>query len=419
MSMRCLSVLAAVAQPAFAIQSQIFSGEEGEIGLALSVQMRQYAFLGTNEELTDGLDLDVINAPKPSHLVALSSVAKRLGESASLNEAGYNAVVSLRSQDAMEAFTERLLAEDGLKIKDTSMLRRIMPFYNGECAKQSMKALRAELHEATAPHGCHDAWVAQTSSAKKNVSLLEKKPSVAVKSQHGDVAALNEDGYLAVAALKDDEEMKTFIRRLSKSEGLSVMNEGGLSGFAKYYSGVCATQSFAALVKELKTVQPVVKTTAITYELQPGEDIGELTERIAAAIGLKSDQVDIGSEEDVAPDAESLKKALANKLRVDEERVHVMNFDDRKKASAIASHPIVTKETHSLAKSRAAPKKPAKTVVVTVTSAGGVSVEDALKKFAGESSTGVKVYREPVTMTASIPKPASCGGGWVAPGSAK
>eukprot|EP00928_Gymnodinium_smaydae_P007996 TRINITY_DN12871_c0_g1_i1.p2 TRINITY_DN12871_c0_g1~~TRINITY_DN12871_c0_g1_i1.p2 ORF type:complete len:124 (-),score=38.53 TRINITY_DN12871_c0_g1_i1:7-378(-) len=123
MSLRCFSVLAAVVQPAAGIQSNFFSEEESAAGLAVSVQMRQYASMHSEEGLTDRL----FDHPKPSNLVVGQS-ARRLGESASLNEDGYNAVVSLRSAEAMEAFAERLLKEDGLKVQDAKMLRKVMPF---------------------------------------------------------------------------------------------------------------------------------------------------------------------------------------------------------------------------------------------------------------------------------------------------
>eukprot|EP00928_Gymnodinium_smaydae_P028648 TRINITY_DN217_c0_g1_i10.p1 TRINITY_DN217_c0_g1~~TRINITY_DN217_c0_g1_i10.p1 ORF type:complete len:418 (-),score=130.00 TRINITY_DN217_c0_g1_i10:167-1420(-) len=416
MSLRCFSVLAAVAQPAVGIQSNFFSEEESAAGLAVSVQMRQYALMHSEEGLTDRL----FDHPKPSNLVVGQS-ARRLGESASLNEDGYNAVASLRSAEAMEAFAERLLKEDGLKVQDAKMLRKVMPFYNGECAKQSMKALRNELHEATVAHGCPAPWVTKSSSMSKKINLLEQKPSKNVKPLHGDVAPLNQDGYLAVVALKSDAEMKKFIRRISKAEGLSVMNEGGLSGFAKYYSGVCAKQSYKALVKELKSVQPVVKSTSISYELQPDEDLDDLKKRIAAATGLDVDQIDVGSGDDGAtPDETNMKKALAAKLSIDEERVRVMKPDTaQQSAKATPAAPAVAagaaKEAQAPAKPAVAAKKTTKTVVVTVTSADGVSVEDALKKVARESSKGMNVNHEPVTMRASIPKPESCGGGWVAP----
>jgi len=64
-------------------------------------------------------------------------------------------------------------------------------------------------------------------------------------------AALSEDGYSAVAALRNRELMRSYVRRVAKDEGLMITNEGSLSGALAYYTGECSTQSYSALVREL------------------------------------------------------------------------------------------------------------------------------------------------------------------------
>lgn len=67
----------------------------------------------------------------------------------------------------------------------------------------------------------------------------------------GSMAALNENGYKQVSSLKSNAEMGTYIRRVISSMGLSVTDEAGLTGVVPYYSGMSATQSFAALKHEI------------------------------------------------------------------------------------------------------------------------------------------------------------------------
>eukprot|EP00928_Gymnodinium_smaydae_P048354 TRINITY_DN32315_c0_g1_i1.p1 TRINITY_DN32315_c0_g1~~TRINITY_DN32315_c0_g1_i1.p1 ORF type:complete len:443 (-),score=94.17 TRINITY_DN32315_c0_g1_i1:25-1353(-) len=439
---RCLSLIAAVAQPTAAIQANLMSGEESNAGLVMSVQMRQYAFLNSNEEATGGHHAEWLQRHKPSHLVAGVS-ARRLGASVSLTEEGFVAVASLRSTEAMAAFAENLAAEDGLNIEDMNMLRRVVPFYNGECAKQSLKALRNELHQATVPHGCHAAWVTADASKRKHKLKVRRNHVVDLKNvtpQQGDVAPLNEAGYLSVAALVNNDEMKKFIRRVSKSEGLQVMSEGGLAGFAKYYSGVCAMQSFRRLVTELKTVAPMVKTTAVSYEVHPSESLDGLKRRVADVTGLDLNEIDVDSEDESAPDAANLKRTFAEKLNVDEKRVHVSDAVDAARETPLVTPPKPAKKLKGHKKrvhvSDAddvqpsadedeqsadvdAPTKTTKTVVVTVTSPNGAVVADSLKELAEDPVKPVTISRAPVTMAASIPKSAKCGGGWVAPSAAK
>eukprot|EP00928_Gymnodinium_smaydae_P091193 TRINITY_DN748_c0_g1_i1.p1 TRINITY_DN748_c0_g1~~TRINITY_DN748_c0_g1_i1.p1 ORF type:complete len:432 (-),score=86.17 TRINITY_DN748_c0_g1_i1:201-1496(-) len=428
-SLRSLSLIAAVAQPAVGINNKLFN--EVNAGMTLAVQEQQYAILFDEREL--GASLISSSAQKENSLEGLS--AKEAGERATLNEEGYSAVADLRSKEAMDAFAARLIQQDGLEVGDVDTLNRVLPFYNGDCAKQSFDALRLELNEATSPHGCKKAWMKRKSSSSKSVknsvSLLEE-PSAFVKPQNGDVAPLNQDGYLAVSLLKNNEEMKTYIRRLSKKLGLTVMNEGGLSGFAPYYSGVCARRSYKALVKELRSVQPVVKATSISYELQPGEDVDQLKQRIAAATGLPVDQIDVGFDDGKPLDAVQMRTALATKIGVEEGRVNVMKVNSTVQDSPIpapvslvsqsaqpAPHP--TEQGSQSAPQlespapQVEPQQEKRTVVVTVTATNGISVEDALTKLASNSSAGLTLKSNPVTMTASIPKPESCGGGWVAP----
>lgn len=56
----------------------------------------------------------------------------------------------------------------------------------------------------------------------------------------GNSAPLSDDGFLAVAKLKSDEDMKAFIHRLLSSEARYVADKGKLNGFVGFYSGTSA-----------------------------------------------------------------------------------------------------------------------------------------------------------------------------------
>jgi len=67
----------------------------------------------------------------------------------------------------------------------------------------------------------------------------------------GTTAATDEAGYQAVAKLKDDEEMKTFILRVIEDYDCHVKDEGGLMGIVPWFSGTAAVQSLDKLENSL------------------------------------------------------------------------------------------------------------------------------------------------------------------------
>eukprot|EP00928_Gymnodinium_smaydae_P092194 TRINITY_DN75_c0_g3_i2.p1 TRINITY_DN75_c0_g3~~TRINITY_DN75_c0_g3_i2.p1 ORF type:complete len:478 (-),score=102.82 TRINITY_DN75_c0_g3_i2:136-1569(-) len=471
---RSLIALAAVAPSALALNSRLIALESETIEqrMELAVQLRQYAMHMSREESMEDVQ-------KPSTLLAHGSTAANLGKAASLTEDGYKSVARLGNQEAMQAYAEKLLAEDGLHVKDAGMLQRVMPFYSGECATQSLVALRRELHEATVPHGCHAAWVGKKeSSAKKSLSLLARKPRAAVHPLKGDEAPLDESGYLAVVALKDNSEMKKFIRRTAKAHGLEIMNQGGLSGFARYYSGVCASQSFAALVNELRSVQSAVRTTSVSYNAPAEEAVDEhkITERIAAATGLTKAQIHVKTGTSKLPNATQVKQLVATESGVEEDRVTVLQASEKKvlfqevqkhgakNASKANSATAVKVEAHKpeakahkpeakdasaepahkqeaakaphasspeAVKARAlnaavahkseiekptlaSHPKSVKSFVVTVTTDMHDAPVEDILKGL-TSKMELKVNGSPITMVASVAQSQKCGGGWVAP----
>merc|ERR1719434_201662 len=63
---------------------------------------------------------------------------------------------------------------------------------------------------------------------------------------------LSEEGYQAVAALKDDEAMLRYVRRELHTLGLRSLSESELRGWVPYFSGTKATRSRAVMLDELR-----------------------------------------------------------------------------------------------------------------------------------------------------------------------
>jgi hypothetical protein len=64
-------------------------------------------------------------------------------------------------------------------------------------------------------------------------------------------AELNEDGYLEVVKQNSDIQMEVFTRRVLRSLGLYVRDQGALTGLVPHFSGVSTSQTFLALKQEL------------------------------------------------------------------------------------------------------------------------------------------------------------------------
>merc|ERR1719353_1409809 len=74
-------------------------------------------------------------------------------------------------------------------------------------------------------------------------------------SQHvtGDTAQMGFLGYVQVAAMKSDTEMKKFVRRVCTDMGVKVVDEGGFTGMVQFYSGTNNFQSYDRLKEEIRS----------------------------------------------------------------------------------------------------------------------------------------------------------------------
>jgi len=162
------------------------------------------------------------------------------GETAPLNELGYELVAKMQKDDEMRAFIVRLLSTEARHVKDEFGLHAMVPFFSGTKTTQDMKALKVELRDPK-----HDVWLADGV---------------------GRTADLSEEGYQKVAAQKSDVQMKAFIRRALVVNHMRINEEGGLSGFVPYYSGrFVKSQTYKALLEDLETA-----TWAVHNGSEPG-----------------------------------------------------------------------------------------------------------------------------------------------------
>lgn len=83
-------------------------------------------------------------------------------------------------------------------------------------------------------------------------------------------AALSEHGYLQVALFHHDEAMETYIHRVIASKNKVVTDLGELKGFAPWFSGTKATQSFLQLSKEVDAKPWIVEKMAVVAEKVAG-----------------------------------------------------------------------------------------------------------------------------------------------------
>mmetsp|Transcript_55457 Transcript_55457/g.102591 ORF Transcript_55457/g.102591 Transcript_55457/m.102591 type:complete len:290 (-) Transcript_55457:263-1132(-) len=170
-------------------------------------------------------------------------------ESVPLTEEGYQLVASMRNTAQMAVFIRRVVHSMGGRITREGDLSGFAPYYSGEHSTQSYARLLEELSQKSREF---DPWLVLgyapvAAGVVPAVAVVMAQPVCA----SGATASLDETGYQAVAVKGCTHEMKVFIRRVVDTLGMRIVNEGGLSGFAPYYSGEKAVQSYQRLVHEL------------------------------------------------------------------------------------------------------------------------------------------------------------------------
>lgn len=87
------------------------------------------------------------------------------GAAASLTEEGYRRVANLKNDQEMEAYIRRILASEGLKVRDGAEhdLDGFTPFFSGTQDVQSLKQLRQELDRVS--------WVTRETNLEVDMAL--------------------------------------------------------------------------------------------------------------------------------------------------------------------------------------------------------------------------------------------------------
>merc|ERR1719326_2113057 len=176
-------------------------------------------------------------------------VADGEGRNAPLSETGYKSVASRKSKPHMLAFARRILDARGLKCADEGALTGLMAYFDGEIAVQSFDALSKEL--VSAPWASPRAAAAEAEAAPQLLQL-----GAALDAPSGNIedsVPTTEKGYQTVAALKDNQKMKTFIHRVVEKEARYIKDPAELSGLVPFYSGVEGVKTLNALKQELRS----------------------------------------------------------------------------------------------------------------------------------------------------------------------
>jgi len=408
MMMRLVLLLATIASPVIGLvaQSKVYVKSDG---LENAVRQRLYAMMRSRVHDTVNSPLMMmrsrhghdeekatqIAAEELEHVAGLCGEA--LGRAASLSEDGYQAVATSQSRAAMQAYVMRVLDQEGLVMIKPDHLQGVLSYYDGECATQSFENLIKELRDGTTQQGCQEAWTAR----KDGVALVQEHAQTREVRSHwneatseGAFAPLNEEGYQAVAAKHDNQEMATFIERVMRRDGLKVNDTDGLAGFIPYYSGECATQSFEALVADIHCVGPAAVTANVTYQFSARD----------------------------APSVEQLRKSIADAAGVDEKLIVISDFVE---ASVVPEqHPLdstnLPRPQEVLVK-KASDEKTSKTIKMAITTEDATvlsnirkamkditEIQAHLDAFDADVDIKVKPDFDVVSVT-----PSSCGGGWV------
>jgi len=175
-------------------------------------------------------------ASPSSNLHGAAATHHGVGKVATLDEKGYQQVASVKSDAEMTDFIIRMVDKYDCKVEEMGGLAGIVPWFSGTTTKQSVDKLESTLLSA--------------------VLSMGKQPWLSYKnSDHvtGDTAGLNFVGYVQVAAMRSDAEMKRFVRRICKDAKIEIIDEGGFTGMVRFYSGTDNFQSFDGLINEVKS----------------------------------------------------------------------------------------------------------------------------------------------------------------------
>lgn len=120
-----------------------------------------------------------------------------------------------------------------------------------EHIRAPVASLVSEVASAQKPRFLRHAREADTLGEPGRYRPAHRSFASMEKSAAGSTASLDEDGYQAVAALRNSRAMWFFIRRVVEANNAEVTDEGKFNGLVPFYSGEASIQSFARLNEEL------------------------------------------------------------------------------------------------------------------------------------------------------------------------
>lgn len=171
---------------------------------------------------------------------------------------------------------------------------------------------------------------------------------------------LNEDGYQQVVAMRSDDDMKLFIRRVLAQLGMEVADEAELSGFTPHYSGILAVQDYDRLEKELRTVPWVRRSAPQVTPVPPESQVRpgvpkEWFDELAADLSPADDMAgEVGSPAHAEAKSPRAPPAAASDWSKKSKRRPGASASPRR---ARASKKAASVLSHSSASSRTAPAK--------------------------------------------------------------
>lgn len=169
-----------------------------------------------------------------SLLLTKESEASGPGESAPLTEAGYKSVADLRDDHHMKKFILRVMRKLDCQLVDEGGLMGIIPWFSGTIATQSLENLEGALLFEILGNG--KPW------------LLYKNSGGIT----GDNAPLDDEGYILVACLRSDMEMKKFAYRICRKSGVKITDKGGFADMLRFFRTSASFRSLDMLVSEIE-----------------------------------------------------------------------------------------------------------------------------------------------------------------------
>jgi hypothetical protein len=134
----------------------------------------------------------------------------------SLNEGGYKEIAALKNQREMTAFVKRVAKYLGYKITSEWKLNGVVPYYSGKKAKQSFKALKAELVK-TAMKG-KQGWAKKVGADALDDEEDEDEDASGLdeEDEDGGIMSLEDEGDVVEKKAKGQKNKKSLTEIVSK-----------------------------------------------------------------------------------------------------------------------------------------------------------------------------------------------------------